>query len=103
MMDILSYLIGLIPALITGVAIFYVQRAQKKRDTAVAVRTAARKEEALLALDLQMATAKLSYATAMAVKRGTPNGEIEDGIEAYEKARSKYYKFLNEQAEKYLM
>lgn len=103
MMDILSYLIGLIPALITGVAIFYVQRAQKKRDTAVAVRTAVRKEEALLALDLQMATAKLSYATAMAVKRGTPNGEIEDGIEAYEKARSKYYKFLNEQAEKYLM
>ena len=103
MMDIVSYLIGLIPAIITGVAAFYIQRAQKKRDMKVDDRSAARKEEALLSLELQMATAKLSYATAMAVKRGAPNGEIEEGIDAYEKARINYYKFMNEQAEKYLL
>ena len=98
MIDIWSFLIGLIPAIITGSILFYAQRAQKKRDT----RLKARKEEALLQLELQMATAKLAYATAMAIKRGSPNGEVEDGVNAFEAAQKKYHRFLNEQAENYL-
>ena len=45
-----------------------------------------------------MATAKLAYANAMAIKRGKPNGEIEDGITAYEAARKAYLAFLNKTA-----
>ena len=101
-MDVWSYLVGLIPAVVTGSVLFYAQRAQKKRDTAVADHTQARKEEAMLSLELQMATAKLAYSVAMAIKRGEPNGEVEEGIKAYETAKSKYYRFLSEQAEKYL-
>ena len=62
----------------------------------------ARKKESLLLLELNMASAKLSYAVAMAIKRGTPNGEVEEGIKAYKEAKEKYYHFLNEQAKEYL-
>jgi hypothetical protein len=33
----------------------------------------------------------------MAIKRGTPNGEVEEGIEAYENALEQYRKFEREQ------
>jgi hypothetical protein len=47
---------------------------------------------------MNMANAKLAYAVAMAIKRGSPNGEVEEGIEAYTKAKEKYLKFIDEQA-----
>ena len=102
-MDITAFVLGLVPSVLTGLALFYWQRAQKKRDVLVDDRAKARQEEAHLLLELQMANAKLSYANAMAIKRGSPNGEIEVGIEAYETAKAKYDDFLNEQVHKYLM
>ena len=53
--------------------------------------------EAKLNLDLTFATAQLSYANAMALKRGHPNGEVEQGISAYEAALAAYRKFEREQ------
>ena len=38
----------------------------------------------------------------MAIKRGKPNGEVEEAIEAYEEAKTAYYRFLNEQAKEHL-
>ena len=38
----------------------------------------------------------------MALKRGKANGEVEEGIVAYEAARKKYLAFLNEQAAEHL-
>lgn len=102
-MDIGSFLLGLAPTIITGMGIFYWQRGQKRRDAVTDERASARKRESLLALELQMATAKLSYAVAVAVKRGTPNGEVEEGVKAYEDARKKYLSFLNEQATEHLL
>lgn len=58
---------------------------------------AASRKESSLMLELQMATAKQSYAVACAVERGTPNGEVEEGIEVYETAKKKYMGFLHEQ------
>lgn len=101
-MNIGSYLLGLVPSIITSMAVFYWQRGQRKRDAAVDAVAAARKRQDLLSLEMQMATAKLSYAVAMAYKRGAPNGEVEDGIQAYNEARHKYLAFLNEQATEHL-
>ena len=44
-------------------------------------------------LALLVATAKLSYAVAMAWKRGEPNGEVEDGIEQYREAMTAFKRF----------
>jgi hypothetical protein len=103
MQDVISWLASaLLPSLICGIFMAHFNRKQKHKDAHVERRAEARKKESLLALEMHMATAKLSYAVAMAVKRGSPNGEIEDGIEAYEAAKHKYLAFLNEQAAEHL-
>jgi len=97
-----SLLVGLVPSVISAVVIFVVthklSRAESRRDALAE----ARKKESLLALEMQMATAKLAYAVAVALKRGTANGEVEDGIAAFETAKKKYLAFLNEQAAEHL-
>ena len=95
-MEIWSYIIGLIPTLITGTALFYFQRAQKKKDTLAEEKAAARKEEARLELELILAVAKLSYATATAVKRGKPNGEMEEAFDVYDAATQDFKEFERE-------
>lgn len=92
-MELASYLIGLLPAVITGGVLFYLQRAQKKRDAKTERRVQVRQEEMIVLLDLVLATAKLCYATAMAYKRGQPNGEMEEGFEAYDKAIDEFKRF----------
>ena len=102
MNGLLIYIAGLLPAIISAVVAFYVQRRQKKRDKDMERHAEARKREAHLSLEMQMATAKLAYAVAMAVKRGTPNGEVEEGIEAYNAAKKNYLEFINEQAAEHI-
>ena len=54
-----------------------------------------RRKESMVSLQMAEANAKLAYACAMALKRGTTNGEVEEGIEAYKdalKARDDYLK-----------
>lgn len=100
-MDI-TILITIAETIFTGTLIFYFQRSQKKRDDKKEALDEARKEESLLLLELVMASAKLSYACAVAIKRGKANGEVEEGVKAYEDAKAKYYHFLNKQAKDYL-
>ena len=80
----------------------YFNRLQKKRDEKADKRAEARKNESLLALELQMATAKMAFAAAVAIKRGVANGEVEEGITSYNSAKRKYLNFLNEQAANHL-
>ena len=91
-----------VPGIVCGVFLYCFQRRQNKKDKSDESRADARRRESLLLMELQMATAKLSYAVAMALKRGSPNGEVEDGVVAYEAARKKYLAFLNEQAAEHL-
>lgn len=95
--------ISCITPVLTGVLLFYWQRKQKEKDKTTEQRASARKKESLLALKLSMANSKLSYACAMAIKRGKPNGEIEEAVEEYEAARRDYYEFLNQQATEHLV
>lgn len=94
--------LAVLPSLLVGVVMLYWQRKQTFRDKEVDARSLARKKEGLLAIEMQMATAKLSYVCAMALKRGQANGEVKDAVEAYEGARGKYLTFLNEQAQEIL-
>lgn len=102
MNEIWAFLLGLLPTIITGIATFYLQRAQKRRDEHLEKRANARKRESLLSLELTMASAKLSYACAMALQVGHVTGEVEEAKDAYEKAKSAYYHFMNEQATEHI-
>lgn len=100
--NIIPFLWGLVPSIITAMAVFYLQRAQKNKDSRMDAHENAIAQRDALALELQIATAKLTFAVAMAVKRGKPNGEIEEGVEAYKIAKERYNKFIREQAAEHL-
>ena len=89
---------SIFPSLLVSVLMLVINTRQKKREAERDRRqehlVAARNRESVLHLNLQMATAKLAYANAMAIKRGRPNGEIEDGVSAYETAKKEYLNFV---------
>ena len=72
-------------------------RKKKKEDEKQKLQEANIVEGDMRRLDLEVATAQLSYAVAMAVKRGSPNGEMEPAIEAYEDAMKKFRQFERKQ------
>ena len=83
------------PGLIVGIvlAVWGVIQNETERKTA----EEARVKSELLRISLVLATAKLSYAVAMAIKRGKPNGEIEEGIAQYNKSLERFREFEREQ------
>ena len=85
-MEVWEIIQAALPSLLVGVVMALFNRGQKKRDAATREREAARLEAENVQVSLLMASAKLSYALAMAVKRGAPNGEVEDGVEQYREA-----------------
>lgn len=87
---------AVLPAVIVAIVLYFFNKSMKNRDDLIDHRAELRKTESLLALKMQFANGKLTYAVAMAMKRGKPNGEVEEGIKAYEAAKAEYNKFINE-------
>ena len=85
------------PGVLTGIVLAVFSARQRRRDKSQQEVEKARERESLLNINLTFATAQLSYAVAMAVKRGNPNGEVEEGVRAYEKALAEYREFEREQ------
>ena len=85
-MEVWEIIQAALPSLLVGVVMALFNRGQKKRDAATREREAARLEAENVQVSLLVASAKLSYALAVAVKRGAPNGEVEDGVEQYREA-----------------
>ncbi len=101
------FLEACVPGIVVGVFMAVFNRRQRNRDDERERRMAEREERRerqeqdrqkseLLRISMLMATAKLSYAVAMAVKRGKPNGEIEEGIDAYNESLEKFREFERE-------
>lgn len=92
----------LVESVVLVLAVYYIQRSQRKRDSHAEERAAVRRRESLLNLQMTMASSKLAYATAVAIERGKTNGELKEAKEDYSKARAAYLQFLNEQAADHL-
>ena len=75
------------------------ERAQRER---VEARAAQRAKEGRLQLAMIHAVGKLTVGVAMALKRGHCNGEVEDGLEAVQKADTEYAAFLESVAVEHL-
>ena len=102
-MDIEAIIIAMLPSLLVGLVLAHFNQKQKKRDEEHRIEVEAKRKESHLLMNMVFATAKLSFAVAMAHKRGSPNGEIEEGIDAYKAAKAEYLDFLNEQANNHLI
>ena len=98
----MDYIIQLLPAIITGLFLFYWQREQKKHDDSKAEKAKLKEDGEVIEYEMIEAAMELSYATAMAWKNGRPNGEVEDGIEFYNKAKADKEKYDREVKSKLL-
>lgn len=95
-MEILTRILwAVLPSLCCGVVLFFFQKSANKREAKHDKMEERRKEESLLLLKMSFANGELGYAAAMALKRGTPNGEVEEAIKAYSDAKGEYNKFIN--------
>lgn len=88
---------AVLPSLLCAVVMVFFNKSLAKREKKQEEREEVRKKEMLLLLKMTFANGKLGYAAAMALKRGTPNGEVEDAIESYEAAKKEYNEFVNQQ------
>ncbi len=97
----LSWLIdlckGLLPSLVVGIIMFRYERRQKKRDVKNDQREQDRIKSERVRIDLLVAAADLSYACAMALKRGKANGEVEVGVTSYNVAMDNFHDFERDQ------
>lgn len=92
-----TFIMAIVPSLLVGLVLAYWDRKKKKEDEKQKLQEANIVEGDMIRLDLEVATAQLSYAVAMAVKRGYANGEMEKAIERYERAMDKFTKFERKQ------
>lgn len=96
-MDILVRLTwAVLPGLVVGIVMGFFNHQQKARDQQAEETDIQRKRSEQVRISLLVAAAKLSYAVAMAVKRGKPNGEIEEGIDQYREAIIAFKQFERE-------
>lgn len=75
-------------------------KADTQREKKEELKEKDRLEGEAVKLDLLLASAKLSYATTMALQRGKTNGEVEPAVEQYNKAISKFQEFERKQITK---
>ena len=97
MIDInwLTVLVQASPAIVAAVISYRINKKSDQRHEAAEKRHNERAKAERLSMEMQLATADLSYATATAIKRGKANGEVEAGIASYEKAKKDYFDFIN--------
>ena len=100
-MTITALLWAILPSLIVGLVLALWNRREKKRDQDRQKIEANRIKSERLRISLLLAAAKLSYATAMAMKRGYANGEVEAGVEQYQKAMRDFKEFERELVAEY--
>lgn len=86
-------ILAILPSILVGIVMHFFNKKQNKRDDDAKEREELRIEGENVRLNLLLSANKLSYAVAMAIKRGTPNGEVEEGIEQYKKAMDEFKKF----------
>jgi hypothetical protein len=95
--DILTPIItGIVVAIISGRFNKHIQDLDDKREQEREIREKVKEKEVYSRISLLFATAKLSYATAIAVRDGKTNGEMQDALKSYDEAKDKYNSFINE-------
>ena len=94
-MNWIAILTPAIPSIIAAVIVYRVNKKADSRYNEAQKQHEERVKAERLSMEMQLATADLSFATAMAIKRGKANGEVEAGIASYEKAKKDYFDFIN--------
>ncbi len=99
-MDIISIIISIGASVISGMALFFLQRYFKKKEKREAERDRVRRRENVLLMKSLDAVGKLTYANAIAIRDGKTNGEMHEAMEAYNESKEEMYDYILEQNSK---
>lgn len=94
---IVSAVWAVAPGLITGIVLAAFSRRQKRRDDAAEERRQEYQQKEIVKLDLLVASAELTRATAVAVKYGHTNGEMTEALRRYNEAIEQFREREREQ------
>lgn len=87
----------ILPSILVGIVMTFYNRKQSIKHRQIDERDKNNRRKDKLEIALLVATAELSYAISMAIKRGHPNGEIEKAVEKYDDAMEKFRDFEQDQ------
>jgi hypothetical protein len=86
----------IVEVFVIGGIVSFFERKREKRDKQVEEGEQRRRLGERIQITLILAVAKLSYAVAMAYKRGQPNGEMEEAIDQYKESMNAFKRFERE-------
>lgn len=86
---------AVIPSLFVGVVLALMNKKADRRYEKDQEQAKERAEAAQIQMEMITASAALSYACAMALKRGVANGEVEEAVAAYALAKKRYQDHIN--------
>ena len=94
---------AVLPSLFCALLMLYFNRKiaardkrQDEKERRVEERAEVRKKESMLLLKMAFANGKLAFASAMAVKKGHANGEVDEAVKTYNEAIDEYNQFVRE-------
>lgn len=99
-MDIISIIISIGASVISGMALFFLQRYFKKKEKRETERDKVRRRENVLLMKSLDAVGKLTYANAIAIRDGKTNGEMHEAMESYNESKEEMYDYILEQNSK---
>lgn len=94
---IVSIIISVVGAVISGMVLYFLKRFFNKREQKQAEYEKKKAEENRLILKSIDAIGKLTYADAIAIRDGKTNGEMKAAIKAYKEADAQMYDYLVKQ------
>jgi hypothetical protein len=92
-----SIIISIGASLVSGSAIFLLQRYFKRKDKSDEKRDAVKARESILILKSINSIGKLTYANTLAIIGGKQNGELHGAMETYAEVSDELYNYLLEQ------
>ena len=99
-MNVISIIISTGASVISGMALFFLQRYFKKKEKREAERDRVRRRENVLLMKSLDAVGKLTYANAIAIRDGKKNGEMHEAMESYNESKDEMYDYILEQNSK---
>jgi len=96
-----ALIISIGAGVISGAALFFIQRYFKKKDKLDDERDKSKAKENVLILKSIKSIGGLTVANSIALKNGKTNGELKSALEEYEKVDNELYDYLLEQSSRF--
>lgn len=93
----IAIIISILGSIFSGIILFFVESYFKKQEEKEKERANSRAKENVLIIKSNDAVGKLTYANSIAIRDGKSNGELREGINAYNEVKNDMYEYLLEQ------